>query len=448
MRRAPLIAIIEDDLILGKSLRQRFLLEGFRVVWFTTIAEARVALDGAAIDLVISDIRLPDGNGGQFMAELYEANGAVPTIFMTAFADLADAVRLIKLGARDYVEKPFDLDALIEKVSGLLGQAEPVQSEPFASFGLSSSTRDIRHTLEKVADLNVPVLLQGETGSGKDVAARYLHAVGQRADRPLVVVNCASFPETLFDDALFGHEKGAFTGASARRIGLVEEAEGGTLFFDEVAEISLALQAKLLRLVEAREYRRLGGSQLLTSSARFVFATHKNLAQAVEHGEFRQDLWFRINVVTVEVPPLRSRREEIPPLIDHHIRRAAQSMGKTVPVVEPGVVLMAETHEWRGNVRELLNRSERAVALCEGDVVTVADFWPDRMARGVETAVPAQGLASLNQAREAAERLHISAALAQCAGSIQETAALLQISRTTLWEKMRRHGLEADKHVQ
>lgn len=448
MPRRALIAIIEDDIILGKSLRQRFLLEGFRVAWFTTIAEARSALAGAAIDLVISDIRLPDGNGGDLMTEIFESQGALPTIFMTAFADLAEAVRLIKLGARDYVEKPFNLDQLLEKVSGLLGQSQPAESEPFFSFGLSPSTQDVRRTLEKVADLNVPVLLQGETGSGKDVAARYLHSAGQRADRPLVIVNCASFPEPLFDDALFGHEKGAFTGASGLQIGLVEEAGDGTLFFDEVAEISLALQAKLLRLVEAREYRRLGGSQLLTSDARFVFATHKNLSQAVERGEFREDLWFRINVVTIETPPLRCRRQEIPALIDHFVQRAAQTMGKVPPALEPGVLSIADTHEWRGNVRELLNRVERAVALCENGVIAVSDFWPDKMARGIETAVSPAGFSSLSQARDEAERRHILAALEQCAGSIQETATLLQISRTTLWEKMRRHGLEAGKDFQ
>lgn len=443
MSNAPLIAIVEDDLVLGRSLRQRFLLEGFRVAWFTTIEEARAALAGPAVSVVLSDIRLPDGNGGQLMAEIFETIGVVPTIFMTAFADLSDAVRLMKLGARDYVEKPFDLDSLVEKVRRLSRPLEAQDDDPFSSFGLSSATRDLRATLDKVGDLSVPVLLQGETGVGKDVAARYLHAAGNRRDKPFIALNCASVPETLFDDMLFGHEKGAFTGATSQQPGVVEQAEDGVLFFDEVAEISPILQVKLLRLIEAREYRRLGGTKLLTTEARFVFATNKDLTRAVERGEFREDLLFRINVVTVELPPLRSRKEEIAPLIRYHLRRAALSMGRTVPLIDEQVFVQAQTHPWRGNIRELVNRAERAVALGEDDQVTMRDFWPERAALGDEAPKGEGRWASLSEIKEQAERAHIAAALKQAGGRLLETAANLNISRTTLWEKMRRYGLDA-----
>ncbi len=444
MTSAPLIAIIEDDPVLGRSLRQRFLLEGFRVVWFTTIAEARAALSGPAVDVVLSDIRLPDGNGGQLMAEIFDAFGVVPTVFMTAFTDLAEAIRLIKLGGRDYVEKPFDLDVLVAKIRALSMRSPDGDAAPFASFGLSAATRDVRKTLDKVANLAIPVLLQGETGTGKDVAARYLHDAGNRRDKPFIAFNCTTIPDTLFDDTLFGHEKGAFTGAAGLQTGLVEQAEDGTLFFDEVGEIGPTLQAKLLRLIEAREYRRLGGGQLLKTDARFVFATNKDLAAAVQRGEFREDLWFRINVVSVELPPLRNRRSEVAPLIDHHIQRAATNMGRPVPAIAPQVYALAETHEWPGNIRELANRAERAVALGDEGQVTMRDFWPERSAYGGET-IAAGSWSSLSDIREDAERLHIAAALKQSGGRIQETAALLNISRTTLWEKMRRYGLEASE---
>lgn len=444
MHASPLIAIVEDDDVLGRSLRQRFVLEGFRVSWFTTIAEARRALSGQAIDLVLSDIRLPDGDGGQLMADVFDAYGVLPTVFMTAFVDIEQAVRLMKRGGRDYIEKPFDLDRLVEKVRSILPETAGEDDGPFSSFGLSPATAGIRKTLDKVADLDVPVLIQGETGTGKDVAARYLHSAGARSALPFVAVNCAGIPETLFDGALFGHEKGAFTGAVGRQTGLVEQAGEGTLFLDEVAEIPPTLQAKLLRLIEAREYRRLGGKETLTTPARFVFASNQNLGEAVERGEFREDLWYRMNVVTLEMPPLRARPEEIAPLIQHHIARAARRMGRPVPALDPDVLAAAREDRWQGNVRELVNRAERAVALGEDERITMRDFWPDRLAHAVETTISGEGQPTLSQVRERAESQHIAAVLAQCGGRIQEAANLLGVSRTTLWEKMRRYGLAAE----
>lgn len=441
MAESALIAIVEDDEILGRSLRQRFLLEGFRVSWFTNIAEARRALSGHAVDLVLSDIRLPDGDAGQFMAEIFDAYGVLPTIFMTAFADIEQAVRLIKRGARDYVEKPFDLDALVEKVRSILTTADIDDDEPFSSFGLSSATMNIRKILDKIADLDVPVLIQGETGTGKDVAARYLHAAGNRSTRPFIAFNCTSVPESLFDDTLFGHEKGAFSGAATRQKGLVEQAGDGTLFLDEVAEIPPSLQAKLLRLIEGREFRRLGGTETLTTPARFVFASNQNLGEAVKRGAFREDLWFRMNVVPVEMPPLRSRRDEIGPLLQHCIAGAARRMGRRVPIIDPQVLTLADVDHWRGNVRELVNRAERAVALCEDDRISMRDFWPDRVAYGVATVVASDEQVTLSQIRDHAESQHIAFVLHQCGGRVQEAAAQLGVSRTTLWEKMRRYGL-------
>lgn len=445
MPDTPLIAIIEDDEVLGRSLRQRFALEGFRVTWFTTIAEARRALAGRAADLVLSDIRLPDGNGGTLMAELFDEYGILPTIFMTAFADIDEAVRLIKRGARDYVEKPFDLDRLIEKVRSILSQASGEEATPFDSFGLSPSTAPIRRTLDKVADLDVPVLIQGETGTGKDVAARYLHAAGIRASRPLIAFNCASVPESLFDDVLFGHEKGAFTGAAGRYEGLVERAGDGTLFLDEIAELTLSQQAKLLRLIEAREFMRLGGSETLKTSARFVFASNQDLGDAVRRGAFREDLWFRVNVVTVEMPPLRDRRAEILPLIEHYIALSSRRMGRPAPVPAPEVLSFAHDDRWRGNIRELVNRVERAVALCDAANITMRDFWPDRMAYAVETSPGnSSDPMTLGAVRERAEKSHIEQVLHQCGGRIQDAASRLGISRSTLWEKMRRYGLSSE----
>lgn len=453
MSPRSLIVIIEDDPTLGRSLEQRFLLEGYAVRWAKTAREGLAALDQDGVRMVLSDIRLPDGTGEEVVTAAFSRNSAVPTIFMTAYGDIEQAVRLIKLGARDYIAKPFDVDELVERIRTLVGPDDQEGRDPFATFGVSPAMLDIRRMLDKLARSDLPVLLTGETGTGKEIAARYLHArsvdatadagpaPGDDADLPFVAVNCAAIPSDLFESSMFGHERGAFSGAVDRQIGFAEQAGRGTLFLDEVGELDLALQAKLLRLVQTRAFQRLGGARTLACEARFVFATNRELTADVAAGRFREDLLFRINAVECRLPPLRDRTGEIADLMRHFLDRAARRHRWAEPRLDPAVLELAAEYAWRGNVRELENRVERAVALREGEALTVADLWPDRVA--AESGTPASGSPeTLAEARELAEKSRIEAALRSQGGRLAETARVLAISRTTLWHKIQKYSLD------
>ena len=330
----------------------------------------------------------------------------------------------------------------------MLPNGSQTPEDSFASFGLSPASATIRRTLERVADVDLPVLLLGETGTGKEIAARFLHAQSRRREAPFIAVNCAALAPELVDSAIFGHEKGAFTGAVERHLGFAEKAGTGTLFLDEIGELNPALQAKLLRLVQEREFMRVGGSRPVTFAARLVCATHRDLEAEIAAGKFREDLWYRINVVTVRMPPLRERPEEIAPLIARFLAVAGPRLRGEAVSVSPQALDAANAYDWPGNVRELENRIDRAAALADGPQLGLHDLFPDHpdMLKGRDVAA-GSGIAqttidmTLAEVRDAAERAHIAATLDATDGGIQETAAKLGISRTTLWEKMRRLGL-------
>jgi DNA-binding NtrC family response regulator len=298
--------------------------------------------------------------------------------------------------------------------------------------------RQLEGVLRRVRDIDSTVLLSGETGVGKEVAARFLHDISTRANAPFVPVNCAAIPAELIESQLFGHEKGSFTGAHARHLGFAEQAEAGTLFLDEVAELPMPMQAKLLRLLQERIYRRVGAEAALPFRARVVAATNAELAQRLEDGRFRKDLYFRLNVIELRIPPLRSRTEEIPHLLDHFLQHYAGAFGRPFRRLTAAAAAAALAHDWPGNVRELKNRAERAVALAAGPEVGVADLFPER---GL-LEEPAARVPSLSEVRQEAERQHILAALRRTGGQHAEAAALLGIARTTLWEKMRKLDIE------
>ncbi len=417
------ILLVEDDPILGPALLQRLALEGFDAHLAATGASAVAAASARAPDIVLSDIRLPDFDGEALWRRLVEAIGPVPTWFMTAHGDIAQAVRLVKGGARDYLTKPVDIDALIAALG-----AAPAQHRS-ESLGTAPAMRVLEAQLQKAARADLPVLLSGETGSGKEVAARFLHDASTRAAAPFVAVNCAAIPRDLAESLLFGHEKGAFTGATARRQGVAEEAAGGTLFLDEVAELPLDLQAKLLRLVEAREFRPLGAKADLAFRARIVAATHADLAARVRAGGFREDLYFRLNVIALAVPPLRARSEDIATLARGFLPAALRKE------FAPEAIEALLAHDWPGNVRELRNRVERAAALGEGDTIGVDDLFPETT---LDFAAPRGDAAgSLDDAAKAAIKDRVRDALAKTGGNRSEAARLLGVSRTTIWKYMR-----------
>jgi DNA-binding NtrC family response regulator len=438
------VAVIEDDQIVGSSLEQRLALEGYTVAWYRSGGEALQGIQRGAPDAVLCDIRLSDMDGEQVMRRAFGTIGAVPTIFMTAYASFEQAVRLVRQGARDYVTKPFDLDQLLEKLAAAIAPhgAAARTEDPFALLGASAPMARVRRLLERAAEVTSPVLLTGETGTGKEVAARFLASRGRGAGKPFVAVNCAALTPDLADSQLFGHEKGAFTGANARHPGVFEQAGDGILFLDEIAELPLDLQAKLLRVVQDGEVRPLGAASTFRARARLVCATNRDLSAAVQSGQFREDLFYRLSVICCELPPLRERPEEVAGLLQFLGSAIAKEIGAPRFELDPEAIRQAELFPWPGNVRELRNRLERAIALSEDGVIRGIDLFPDSA-----PSEPASHDApvSLAEAREAAERAHIERVLAACGMRQQEAARRLGISRTTLWEKMKRYGIDASK---
>ena len=423
-----IVGLLEDDPIMGESLVQRLALEGTVVRWWTSGREAIAEIEREKPEAVICDIKLPDMSGEDVFRAVAGHDAAPPFLFITGYGDIDQAVRLIRSGAGDYVAKPFEMRAFLDRLAGLL---PPPQAETEQVLGVSDAMRAVERTLVRVARVRATVLLTGETGVGKEVCARFLHAATGPTG-PFMAVNCAAIPSDLLEAELFGHERGAFTGAHARHLGWAERAGEGTLFLDEIGDLPPSLQAKLLRLVEDREFFRVGGEKPVAFRARIVCATNANLERQVREGRFREDLYYRVNVVSVTVPPLRERPDDTGWLLD----RFFDEFGSTSELA--GVSGLAEeaalAHRWPGNVRELRNRVERAVALALGPWLMPGDLFPE-----IHDALPHHAaLPSLEDARVAAERRHILRALALTNGEIIPAAKALGISRTTLWEKMRR----------
>ncbi|MDP3258577.1 sigma-54 dependent transcriptional regulator [Bosea sp. (in: a-proteobacteria)] len=429
------IGIIEDDPIMGESLVQRLALEGAEVTWWRTKAEAVTGLARRRHHAVICDLKLPDGAGEDIFLEAVKSEGAPPFLFMTAFGEIDQAVRLMRCGAGDYVTKPFDMTSFLERLETLV---DPFEGDGQGVLGVSPAIRAVERTLLRLATVSAPVLLTGETGSGKEVCARLLHASRGHGAGPFMAVNCAAIPAELMESELFGHEKGAFTGAQGRHAGYAERAGTGTLFLDEIGDLAPRLQAKLLRLLEDRTFTRVGGEQALPFKARIVCATNADLIAKVKAGSFREDLLYRINVVNVPLPPLRDRSDDIVWLIDRFFSEFEEQSGDRIHGMSALALEAALAHSWPGNVRELRNRVQRGLSLGDGPLLMPGDLFPDlapMMAVGMR-----EGLEGV---RDEAERRYIVRVLAENGGAVQATAKVLGVSRTTLWEKMRRHGIPA-----
>lgn len=434
---APCIALIEDDPIMGESLIQSLELEGYRVQWWRSGREALDGLHGAAHDLVICDVRLPDISGEDIFRRVSSAL-APPFIFMTAFGQIDQAISLIRAGAGDYVTKPFEMPALLARARALIARRS---SATTGVLGASAAMRDIEALLRRIARHPSPVLFAGETGVGKEVCARFLHGVSSVAREPFMAVNCAAIPDNLLESEVFGHEKGAFTGASARHLGYAERARQGVLFLDEVAELPLPLQAKLLRLIEDRNFHRVGGEAAIAFRGRIVCATNRDLPSEIAAGRFREDLFYRINVVTIDLPPLRERRDDIAWLMNGLFDELTQRLETNVRGLSSLAEETALDHRWPGNARELRNRVERAITLATGEWIMPADLFPEAQRARPDVAIAVQPLVL---ARDAAERREIERALRQTGGQIAEAAKLLGVSRTTLWDRMRRFEIAAE----
>ena len=436
------VAVVDDDPIMGESLQRALQLEGWRVVWWHTGKKAVDGMSELCPDLVLCDIRLPDMDGEQVFRTTNARSLAPPFIFMTAFGQIDQAVALVRAGAQDYLTKPFELASLFQKVREVMSLR--VSDAAQGTLGVSPSMRRIEALLRRLAPRSLPILFTGETGTGKEVCARFLHGVSPAATEPFMAVNCAAIPSELLESEVFGHERGAFSGAHQRHLGYAERARGGILFLDEIAAMPLTLQAKMLRVLEERSFHRVGGENPIPLKARVVCATSESLEEQARRGAFREDLLYRINAVTVELPPLRKRLEDISWLLSRYFSlftEQAETELRGISSMAEDVVL---SHPWRGNVRELRNRVERAVNLSTGPWIMPADIFPELRNAVFDAVDPMLPLAAV---RDAAEKRQIERVLRETGGHISEAAKRLEISRTTLWEKMRRFGIEPDRTV-
>lgn len=400
-----------------------------------------------AYDVVLTDLRLGTPDGMEVLRSIKEAQPASEVIVMTAYGTIESAVEAMRLGAFDYLQKPFSETELLLKVEKALerhklrGQVEAFAQEFRERYGFdnivgrSEAIRNLLSRVVRIAPTDVTVLITGESGTGKELIARAVHANSSRADKPFIPVNCAAITETLLESELFGHARGAFTGATTARKGLLEEADGGTFFFDEVAETTMAFQAKLLRTIQEGEVRRVGDNRAIKVNIRAIAATNVDLSEAVEEKRFRQDLYYRLNVARFNLPPLRERQEDVPLLAAYFLNKHNQKMG-TRSTLADGVIEQLQTYPFPGNVRELENMVEQAVALASGGLITVDDILPEG---AVPESTP-QGK-TLAGIVDQAERQALMEALRVSGGNRERAAEALGISATTLWRKMTRLGV-------
>jgi DNA-binding NtrC family response regulator len=459
MSRPASILVVDDERLIRWSLEQQLQREGYTVQSVETGAEALQRAQADPPDLILLDIRLPDADGVDLLGRLRAAGPECVVIMMTAHGGVESAVRAMKLGAHDYVGKPFDMEELKLTIRKALDaralrrdvdrfQLEAAHGSALGDLiGVSRSIADLKTLVARIAQSDATtVLLQGESGTGKDLVARVIHFVSQRARAPFLAVNCVALPEQLLESELLGHERGAFTDARVQKKGLFEQADGGTVYLDEIGDMRLDLQGKLLRLIEEKAFRRVGGLRDIRADVRIIAATNRDLAKALEAGQFRKDLYYRLKVFPVWLSPLRDRPEDVLPLARHFIQRFSREMRRQPMEMRPEVEAKLVRYAWPGNVRELRNVLERAVILAPGDMLTVEHLPPelvettagraDDSTKPASLSLPAEGLRL-----EEVERDLVRQALESTAGNQVRAARLLGISRDALRNRMKKFGL-------
>ncbi len=447
------VLIIDDDQSMCELIGDALSHKGFETEWRTSADEGLLLLDGQEFDAILTDLNMRDMNGLELCERIVSGRADLPVVVVTAFGSMETAVGAIRAGAYDFITKPVEMDALALVVEravqhrSLKAEVKRLREAVDATrqfddmIGTSASMRKVNDLITRVADSDANVLITGESGTGKELVARALHARSTRSGGPFVAVNCAAVPETLLESELFGHAKGAFTDARQARAGLFVQASGGTLFLDEVAELPLGMQPKLLRSLQERKVRPVGGNTELAFDARLVTATNRDLETEVSEKKFREDLYYRINVVRVEVPPLRARGNDVLLLAQHFIERAASRANKNVLGLVSAAAEKLLGYEWPGNVRELENCMERAVALTRFDQITVEDL-PEKIRNYQSTHVVVASddpgdLLNMNEV----ERRYIQRVLKAVAGNKTQAAKLLGFDRRTLYRKLDRYGL-------
>jgi len=435
------LLIVDDEKIVRDSLDKWFREEGYQVSTAESASEALGRLAGRRFDLALVDIKMPGTDGIELQRRLREVDPELAVVIMTGYASVETAVQALKNGAYDYVTKPFDPDDIAHLVSNAMAfrrtreenvrlrEAIALAEPPRELIGQSTGMKRVIDAIETVGPTEATVLITGESGTGKELVARAIHAASPRRLNPLVVIHCGALTETLLESELFGHEKGAFTGAQYRKKGKFEIAEGGTVFLDEIGDISLKTQTDLLRVLQEREISRVGGAQPIAVDFRCVAATNKDLQHQVDEGKFRADLYYRLNVFNIELPPLRARREDIPLLVRHFLQKFCQQMNKRIVRVAPPAMRLLQEYDWPGNVRELENAVERAMVLAQEPELRVEDF----------SLAPRPGEESGRTLADI-ERVYILRVLEECGNNQTHAAQVLDIDRVTLHNKLKSYG--------
>jgi DNA-binding NtrC family response regulator len=451
MKSSTHIMVVDDEETICEALMAWFVKDGYTVETALSGPDALSRLSEKKFDIFLVDVKMPGMDGIELLSRIKEKQADAAVIMMTAHGSIQTAVEAMKRGAGDYLCKPFDPDMLSLLMERVMTQ-KTLQKENVAlkerllehqEDGLdvfivqSEPMRKIFSSIEEVAPSSAPVLITGETGVGKDLVARAIHYKSERSYGPFVAVNCGALSEPLLESELFGHEKGAFTGAVKTRRGRLEMADGGTLFLDEIGEITAKMQISLLRVLEEKEFLRLGGSRLISSDFRFVGATHRDLVPLIRENRFREDFYYRINVITLHIPPLRERPEDVPALADHFLKRYVEDTGKHLEGFTEKALFLLRSYAWPGNVRELKNVIERAVVIAKGRMIGSEEL------KFLDPGLCIPGASPVTL--EELEKNHIVAMLASCDGNISHASKRLGINRSTLSRKMKRYELTAAK---
>ncbi len=445
-RKNTRILIVDDEEIVRESLGGWLEKDGYTLGSAPDGLSALKAVEDGDWSILVVDLKMPGIDGLEVLKRVKEKHAEIAIVIMTAFATVDTAVRAMKLGAYDYIVKPFDPEELSLMIQKIVGQQALVRENLILRKALkrehrfhdivskSPLMRDVLELSKTAARSSSTILILGDSGTGKEILARAIHAESARAEKPFVPVSCAALTETLLESELFGYEKGAFTGAAGRREGKFEAASGGTLFLDEIGDISPKLQLDLLRVLEERKVTRVGGTEAVAVDVRIVAATNREIRKAVDEGRFRQDLYYRLNVIALTLPPLRERKEDIPLLVDYLLERLGVEMGRDVEGVSAEAMSLLMAHSWPGNVRELRNVLERGLVVTKSPVIQATDLG---LTLG-GTPEPPVRPASLSEV----ERHHIAAVLSQTGGNVSQAARILDIDRVTLYNKIKKYGLK------
>jgi len=472
------ILVVDDETTVLTSFERILSRLGHRVILASQAEAGFALLASEKPDLVIMDIRLPGMNGLEAFRQMTVSNPQLPIIIMTGYGTTESAIEAMKLGAFDYQVKPFDPDEMLRIIDraleGLRLMQRPVHLNPEtvenaedALVGQSVGMRDVYKMIGRVASTDATVLIRGETGTGKELVARAIYQHSQHNRAPLLVVNCAAIPEMLLESELFGYERGAFTGAVSRRIGKFEQASGSTIFLDEIGDIPLGIQVKILRMLQERTFERLGGNETIRADVRIIAATNRNLEQAIEEGAFREDLYHRLNVVTIEIPPLRDRLEDVPRLVDYFLACFSRQMKMKKPILSDEAMEVLQNHLWPGNVRELEHCLQRVMIYTRGYPIQVADIcWaleqsgedvPTDMGKQIENQLQEHireylrtysGQAAHVELLERVDGLVVREALRLTSGNQTHAARVLGLTRPTLQAKMQKYGIRRDVGLQ